>query len=186
MGLCHSSNKTDVEVNLWVTTGDGIEIGQCGLCVSISASQIHTCCHLLYCGSALRLWIFHGKHLTPCPERYFRVVFFLIETLGLESVTEAWSQPVALRQRIGFMMRRLMTSGGIFSFQSGECLCPPRLINHWAVRRLLSVLERSICGILSSGEMISICAECGQTHNWFLFLIREELGVCGCGGVGGG
>lgn len=47
------------------------EIGQRGLNLSDSASQILACRHHLHCGSALRLWIFHGPHLTPCPERYF-------------------------------------------------------------------------------------------------------------------
>lgn len=51
------------------------EIGQRGLNLSDSASQILACCHHLHCGSALRLWIFHGQHLTPCPERYFSFFF---------------------------------------------------------------------------------------------------------------
>lgn len=134
------------------------EIGQCGLSISVSASQIRACCHLLYCGSALRLWIFHAEHLTPCPERYFKF-FSLSETLGLESVTEVWSQSLVPRQRIGFMMHLLMTSGGFFFF-TAEPLCPPWLINHWAVDGFVSLLKRSVCGVVLSREMISICSEC--------------------------
>lgn len=46
------------------------ESGQCGLNTSISASQILAGCHPVFCGSGLRLWIFHDEHLTPCPGRY--------------------------------------------------------------------------------------------------------------------
>lgn len=53
------------------------ETGQCGLSTSISASQILAGCHLVFCGSGLRLWIFHDEHLTPCPERYSFFFFSL-------------------------------------------------------------------------------------------------------------
>lgn len=149
MAMRRSAEKTDVKVNLWVTTGDGRNRSTRFKRLSFCKSNLRMLPPplLLYCGSALRLWIFHGKHLTPCPERYFKVFFFLIETLGLESVTEAWSQSVAPRQRIGFMMRRLTTSGGYFHSWAESPLCPPRLINHWAVHSLLSLLKRSVLSV---------------------------------------
>lgn len=121
------------------------EIGQRGLNLSDSASQILACRHHLHCDSALRLWIFHGQHLTPCPERYFNSPP-LEETLGLECVTEAWSQSVASRQRIGFMMSGVDDIRWTFSFLTQELL-PPPLINHWTVLSLLSLLKRSALSV---------------------------------------
>lgn len=50
----------------------------------------------------------------------------------------------------------------IFSFLTGELLCPPRLINRWAALSLLSLLKKIcfVCGILLSREMISISSQC--------------------------
>lgn len=151
------------------------EIGQRGLNLSDSASQILACRHHLHCGSALRLWIFHGPHLTPCPERYFN--FFPpprpIETPGLECVTEAWSQSVASRQRIGFMMRGVDDIRWTFSFLTQELLPPPPpLINHWAVLSLLSQLKRSVLfatfrwvekWFKSTQNGIRVLTNCGQS-----------------------
>lgn len=134
MALCHSSKKTDVKVNLWVTTSDGIEIGQRGLSVSVSASQILACCHLLHCCSALRLWIFHGEHLTPCPERYFKV--FSDRNPGVRECHGGVKSVCGPQAKDRIYDAPVDDIRWIFSFLSGEPLCPPRLINHWAVHSL--------------------------------------------------
>lgn len=140
----------------WVMGG----IGHRGLSVSVSASQILACCHLLYCGFALRLWIFHGKHLTPCPERYLKFFFFPDRNPGVRECH------IGVKSLGGPQVKNRIYDAPaddirwIFSFLSREPLCPPRLINHWAVHSLLLLLERSVCGVLLHREMISICSEC--------------------------
>lgn len=134
------------------------EIGQCGLSISVSASQIRACCHLLYCGSALRLWIFHAEHLTPCPERYFKF-FFPVRNPGVREChrgVKSVSSPQA-KDRI---YDALADDIRWIFFFTAEPLCPPWLINHWAVDGFVSLLKRSVCGVVLSREMISICSEC--------------------------
>lgn len=96
-----------------------------------------------------------------------------IETPGLECVTEAWSQSVASRQRIGFMMRGVDDIRWTFSFLTQELLPPPPpLINHWTVLSLLSQLKRSVLfatfrwvekWFKSTQNGIRVLTNCGQS-----------------------
>lgn len=130
-GFVPFSQKTDVKVHLWVTTRDGKN--RSTWFKRLSFCKSNPCMlppPLLWLCS--RIMNISWQASNTMPRKIFQG-FFLIETLGLESVTEAWSKSEAPRRRIGFMMHRLMTSGGYFLFLRGEPLCPPRLINHWAV-----------------------------------------------------
>lgn len=122
------------------------EIGQRGLSVSVSASQILACCHHLYCGSALRLWIFHGKHLTPCPERYFKV-FFSDRNPGVRECHRGVKSVCGPEAKDRIYDAPVDDIRWIFSFLTGELLCPPRLINLWAALSLLSLLKRSVLSV---------------------------------------
>lgn len=83
------------------------------------------------------------------PRKIFQLFFFApppIETLGLECVTEAWSQSVALRQGIGFVIHGVDDIRWTFSFVTQEPL-PPPLINRWTVLSLASRLKRSVLSV---------------------------------------
>lgn len=69
----------------------------------------------------------------------------------------------------------------IFSFLTGELLCPPWLINLWAVLSLLSLLKRSVLSVAFCwGEkwfQSTQSESCVLTNcDWFPHLISVELG----------
>lgn len=164
-------------------------IGQRGLSVSASASQILACCHHLYCGSALRLWIFHGKHLTPCPERYFKV-FFSDRNPGVRECHGGVKSVCGPQAKDRIYDAPVDDIRWIFSFLSGEPLCPPRLINHWAVLSLLSLLKRSVLSAafcwVEKWFQSAQSASCVLTNcDRFSRLISVELEWLSKGRVGG-
>lgn len=151
------------------------ETGPHGLSVSGSASQILACCHHLYCGSSLRLWIFHGKHLTPFPES----IFFLIETLGLEC-HRGVKLVCGPKANDGIYDAPVDDIRWIFSFLTRELLCPPWLIKRWCVLSLLLAVKRSALSVAfcwveecfqSTQSVRCVLTNCDR----FLCLISEEL-----------
>lgn len=156
------------------------EIGQRVLSVSVSASQILACCHHLYCGSALRLWIFHGKHLTPCPERYFKV-FFSDRNPGVRECHRGVKSVCGPEAEDRIYDALVDDIRWIFSFLTWELLCPPRLINLWVVLTLLSHLKRSVLSVAfcwgekwfqSTQSQSCVLTNCDRS----LHLISVELG----------
>lgn len=148
LALCYPSEKSDVKVNLWVTTGAGIEIGQRGLSVSVSASQI-LARHHLHCGSALTLWIFHDVHLTPCPERYFKVFCFPDRKPGVRECHRGVKSVCGPQAKDRIYDAALDDIKWIFSSVIEERLSCPLLKKHWASHSLLLLLERSVSVLLS-------------------------------------
>lgn len=64
-------------------------------------------------------------------------------------------------------------------FFTAEPLCPPWLINHWAVDGFVSLLKRSVCGVVlrekwfqSAQSASCVLTNCDQLHR----LISTELG----------
>lgn len=108
------------------------EIGQCGLSVADSASQI-LARHRLYCGYALAWWIFHGERLTPCPERYFKG-FFSDRNPGVRECHGGVKSVCGPEAEDGIYDAAVDVIRWIFSSSTGgACFCPsPPLINLWA------------------------------------------------------
>lgn len=108
------------------------EIGQRGLSVSASASQIPAR-RRLYCGFALAWWIFHGERLTPCPERYFKG-FFSDRNPGVRECHGGVKSVCGLEAEDRIYDAVVDVIRWIFSSSTGgACFCPSRpLINLWA------------------------------------------------------
>lgn len=128
-----SSSKANVKVNLWVTTD--------GRNRSVWFKRLRFCksnpCMLPPPPLWLRSQIMNisWRASDTVPRNIFQGCFFfsLIETLGLESVTETWSQSVAPEAKDRIYDAPVDDIRWIFSFLTRELLCPPQLINHWAV-----------------------------------------------------
>lgn len=156
-----------------------------------SASQILACCHHLYCGYALRLWIFHGEHLTPCPERYFKVFFFSDRNPGVRECHRGVKSVCGPEAKDRIYDAVVDVIRWIFSFQTGELLCPPPLINLWAALGVLSLLKRSVLSVafiwVEKWFQSTQRASCVLTNcDRFLCLISAEREWQSSGGLLGG
>lgn len=154
--------KNDVKVNLWVTTCDGRNRSMWFKHLSFCKSNPRMLPPPLLCLCS-QIMNISCRASDTVPRKIFQVFFSLSETLGLESVTEVWSQSVVPRQRIGFMMHSLMTSGGFFIyFFFFYCWAPLSSVTDkpLSCSRFVSLLKRSVRGVVLSREMIPICSEC--------------------------
>lgn len=144
-------------MNLWVTTCDG-------------RNRSMWFKHLSFCKSNPRmlppplLWLCSQIMNISCrasdtvPRKIFQV-FFPVRNPGVREChrgVKSVSSPQA-KDRI---YDALADDIRWIFFFTAEPLCPPWLINHWAVDGFVSLLKRSVCGVVLSRKMISICSEC--------------------------
>lgn len=182
MAMRRSAEKTDVKVNLWVTTGDGRNRSTRFKRLSFCKSNLRMLPPplLLYCGSALRLWIFHGKHLTPCPERYFKVFFFSDRNPGVRECHRGVKSVCGPQAKDRIYDAPVDDIRWIFSFLSGEPPLSSATDKPLSCSQFVVTPQKIcfVCGILLSREMISICssASCVLTNcDRFPRLISVEL-----------
>lgn len=142
MALCNSSKKTDAKVNLWVTTGDGRNrstwykrLSFCKSNPSHAATSSIVALLSDYEYFMASIWHHAQKDISR---------FFSNRNPGVRECHRGVKSVYGPQAKDRIYDALVDDIRWIFSFLSGEPVCPPQLINHWTVHSLSSLLERSV------------------------------------------
>lgn len=179
MAVCHSSKKTDVKVNLWVTTGDRRNRSTWFKRLSFCKSNPHMLPPplLWLCSQIMNIsW----QASDTMPRKIFQGFFFSDRNPGVRECHRGVKSVCGPQAKDRIYDAPVDDIRWIFSFLSGEPLCPPQLINHWAVHSLLSLLKRSVLSVafcwVEKWFQSAQSASCVLTNcDRFLRLISVEL-----------
>lgn len=144
MALCHSSTKTNVKVNLWVTT-DGRNRSTWFKRLSFCKSNPRMLPPplLWLCSQIMNIsW----RASDTKPRKIFQG-FFSDRNPGVRECHRGVKSVCGPRAKDGIYDAPVDDIRWIFSFLSGEPLCPPPLINRRAALSLLSLLKRPVLSV---------------------------------------